>query len=215
MNGASPTAWPTRPWRWASCCKHADRQNPHDLPLRRYVRISVMWYGWEAKRKSATPHSRGFYVVSPCCFAPLVGSLEASMLEQRVAYLEDNMKDIKSSVHGIEVSVSEIAEQLALMNGQFRKIDDKFQQIDDRFKKIDDRLEKIDDRLEKIDNRFEKIDGQFENVRGQFDVVNAHLRTIGIRFNYIPTVWMMLTLIFATWGIGSGILLFAVNVLRK
>src|ERR1700759_5683010 len=20
MNGASPTVWPTRPWRWASCC---------------------------------------------------------------------------------------------------------------------------------------------------------------------------------------------------
>jgi archaellum component FlaC len=131
----------------------------------------------------------------------LGGDPEASMLEQRVAYLEDNMKDIKSSVHGIEVSVSEIAEKLAAMNGQFQKIDDRF--------------EKIDLRLEKIDNRFEKIDGQFENVKGQFDVVNSNLRSIEIRFNYIPTVWMMLTLIFATWGIGSGILLFAVNVLRK
>ncbi|MDF3810342.1 MULTISPECIES: hypothetical protein [Rhodopseudomonas] len=74
------------------------------------------------------------------------------MLEQRVARLEDDMKDVKTSLRSIELTLA-------------------------------------------------KIEG--------------HLTGIDARFASLPTTWTILTIIFATWGIGSGILIFALNVLRK
>jgi hypothetical protein len=80
------------------------------------------------------------------------GGPEDPMLEQRVARLEDDMKDVKSSLKSIELSLAEI---------------------------------------------------------------KGRLTGIDARFASLPTTSTMLTIVFATWGIGSGILFFALNVLKK
>jgi hypothetical protein len=80
------------------------------------------------------------------------GGPEDPMLEQRVARLEDDMKDVKTSLKSIEIT-----------------------------------LAKIEGRLTGFDARFASL----------------------------PTTWTMLGIIFTTWAIGSGILIFALNVLRK
>jgi len=74
------------------------------------------------------------------------------MLGERVARLEDDMKDVKASLKSIEISLAE-------MKGRLVGIDS--------------------------------------------------------RFGSLPTTWTILTITFTTWAIGSGILIFALNVLRK
>ncbi|ABD90291.1 hypothetical protein [Rhodopseudomonas palustris] len=97
---------------------------------------------------------------------PGSGGPEDPILEQRVARLEDDMKDVKASLRSIEIILA----------------------------KIESRLTGLEGRLTGIDGRLNGIDA---------------------RFSSLPTTWTMLTMIFATWGIGSGILIFALNVLRK
>ncbi len=53
-----------------------------------------------------------------------------------------------------------------------------------------------------------KLDGKLTGIEG-------HLAGIGHRFASLPTTWAMLGIVFTTWALGSGILIFAMNFLKR
>jgi uncharacterized coiled-coil protein SlyX len=60
-----------------------------------------------------------------------------------------------------------------------------------------------------------KIDGKFDKVDGRFTGIEGYLKGIDARIASLPTVWTMLGIVFTTWALGSGILIFAMNVLKR
>jgi hypothetical protein len=87
------------------------------------------------------------------------GGPEDPMLEQRVARLEEDIKDIKASLRSIENKLNSLAELIAQIKGQLSGYD--------------------------------------------------------ARFASLPTTWTLLGIIFTTWALGSGILIFAMNLFLK
>lgn len=53
-----------------------------------------------------------------------------------------------------------------------------------------------------------KLDGKLTGVEG-------HLAGIVHRFASLPTTWTMLGIVFTTWALGSGILIFAMNFMKR
>ena len=70
-----------------------------------------------------------------------------------------------------------------------------------RVARLEDDMKDVKTSLKSIELNLAKIDGR--------------LSGIDARFASLPTTWTMLIIIFAAWGIGSGILIFAMNFLRK
>jgi hypothetical protein len=60
----------------------------------------------------------------------------------------------------------------------------------------------------KLDGRFEKIDGRFAGLEGR-------LGGLDTRISGLPTTWTILGIVFTTWAVGSGILIFAMNFLKR
>jgi hypothetical protein len=86
---------------------------------------------------------------------------EDPMIEQRVARLEDDMKEVKSSLKTIEAAVSEIKH-----------------------------LPKMSDYLA-LQRDFGSLKAEVAEVKG--------------RVSNLPTWWMLLLALLATWGAGAGI----------
>jgi archaellum component FlaC len=76
-------------------------------------------------------------------------------------------------------------------------------------------LAKIDGKFDRVYGQFDKVEGQFGKVDGRFTGLEGYLKGIDARIASLPTVWTMLGIVFTTWALGSGILIFAMNVLKK
>jgi hypothetical protein len=61
----------------------------------------------------------------------------------------------------------------------------------------------------------ESIEISVTEMKGHLTGIEGRLSGIDARFGSLPTTWTILTITFITWAIGSGILIFALNVLRK
>jgi hypothetical protein len=86
---------------------------------------------------------------------------EDPMIEQRVARLEDDLKEVKSSLKIIEAAVSEIKH-----------------------------LPKMSDNLA---------------LQRDFGALKAEVAEVKGRVSNLPTWWMLLLALLATWGAGAGI----------
>jgi len=82
--------------------------------------------------------------------------------------------------------------------------------------KLDAKLDKLDN---KLDAKLDKFDGKQtaseERLNGKLAGLEGHLTGIGHRFAALPTTWTMLGIIFTTWALGSGILIFAMSFLKR
>jgi hypothetical protein len=82
--------------------------------------------------------------------------------------------------------------------------------------KLDAKLDKLDN---KLDAKLDKFDGKQtaseERLNGKLAGLEGHLSGIGHRFTALPTTWTILGIVFTTWAIGSGILIFAMNFLKR
>jgi hypothetical protein len=114
------------------------------------------------------------------------GGPEDPMLEQRVGRLEEKVDGIEAILVRLEPQIKEI-----LLAGA---------------KQAD--INKLQSEVVEIKNRQPLIDGRLAGIDGR-------LSGIGDRFASLPTVWTMLGIVFTTWALGSGILIFAMNYLRR
>ncbi|MBB5049796.1 hypothetical protein HNR60_004580 [Rhodopseudomonas rhenobacensis] len=87
--------------------------------------------------------------------------------------------------------------------------------LESRVAGIEDDMKDVKASLRSIEIILAKIEGRLSGLEGRLTGIEGRLSGIDARFSSLPTTWTMLTIIFATWGIGSGILIFALNVLRK
>lgn len=69
--------------------------------------------------------------------------------------------------------------------------------------------------LGRIEGKFEKVSGQFEKVDGRFAGLDGRLSGLDARIAGLPSTWTMLGIVFTTWALGSGILIFAMNFLKR
>jgi hypothetical protein len=73
---------------------------------------------------------------------------------------------------------------------------------------LEARVGRLEDDMKDVKSSLKSIEISLAEIKGRLTGIDA-------RFASLPTTWTMLTITFATWGIGSGILIFALNVLRK
>jgi hypothetical protein len=60
-----------------------------------------------------------------------------------------------------------------------------------------------------------KVQADILEIKVGLTGVDGRLSGISDRFASLPTVWTMLGIVFTTWALGSGILIFAMNYLRR
>lgn len=60
-----------------------------------------------------------------------------------------------------------------------------------------------------------KFEGKFAAIDGRFTGVEGRLSSLDARLSALPTTWTMLGIVFTTWALGSGILIFAMNFLKR
>jgi hypothetical protein len=60
-----------------------------------------------------------------------------------------------------------------------------------------------------------EIRTSLDSIERSLAEIESYLTDIDTHFASLPTIWTLLTITFATWAIGSGILIFAFEVLRK
>jgi hypothetical protein len=127
------------------------------------------------------------------------GGPEDPMLEQRVGKLEEKVDRIESILSRLEPKITEIlltsAKQADLNKLQLEVAEIKLTSA----KQVE---------LNKVQNDIVEIKGKLTGIEGRFTGLDY-------RINSLPTVWTMLGIVFTTWALGSGILIFAMNYLRK
>ncbi|WP_442755122.1 hypothetical protein ACNHKD_00220 [Methylocystis sp. JAN1] len=114
------------------------------------------------------------------------------MLEARVGRLEEKVDRIEAILLRLEPKNTE-----ALLTGA---------------KQAD--LNKLQLQLTELQGSVAK---QVDLQKVQSDLAEAKGKLSGVeaRFSSLPTTWTMLGLVFTTWALGSGILIFAMNYLKK
>ncbi len=148
------------------------------------------------------------------------GGPEDPMLEQRVGRLEEKVDRIEAILLRIDAKVTEVLQTGAKRSADIIELKatganqadlTKLQMDFVRFEAnaaTKDDLQGLQAEVVEIKNRQTLIDGRLTGIDGR-------LSGISDRFASLPTVWTMLGIVFTTWALGSGILIFAMNYSRK
>ena len=130
---------------------------------------------------------------------------EDSMLEQRVATLETDVSKIKTILERLEPKITDILQNCAkrtdleLLRSEMK--------LGLEGLRSETRLEaesiRSETRLEA-----ERIRA---DARVEIEKVRGDVREIGGRVSMLPTTYTNLGIVFATWGIGSGLLIFTLT----
>lgn len=120
------------------------------------------------------------------------GGPEDPMLDARVGRLEEKVDRIEALLLRLEPKITE-----ALLTGA--------KQTD--LGKLQLQMTELQGGVAKqVD--LQKVQTELAEVKGKISGVEA-------RFSSLPTTWTMLGIVFTTWALGSGILIFAMNYLKK
>lgn len=84
--------------------------------------------------------------------------------------------------------------------------------LDERVAKLESDMSDIKASLVKIDAKLDKLDF---GLNGKIAAIDGRLSGMDHRFAALPSTWTMLGIVFTTWALGSGILIFAMNFLKK
>ncbi len=115
------------------------------------------------------------------------------MLEARVGKLEEKVDRIEAILTRLEPKIMEILQIGAKQSADLQKV-----QIDV--------VEIKSTSAKQID--LNKLQADMAELKGRFSGFDA-------RFSALPTTWTMLGIVFTTWALGSGILIFAMNYLKR
>jgi uncharacterized coiled-coil protein SlyX len=83
--------------------------------------------------------------------------------------------------------------------------------LERRVERLEDDVADIKQTLKEMLARLTAIELSLVNIQGRIAGLEGRVAGMEFRIGGLPTVWTMLTITFATWGIGSGILIFAIN----
>lgn len=87
--------------------------------------------------------------------------------------------------------------------------------LERRIERLEDDMADVKSILKSVEKQLSGIEIILAKIEGRIAGLEGRMTGLDYRIASLPTTWTMLTIIFATWGIGSGILIFALNVLRK
>ena len=73
-------------------------------------------------------------------------------------------------------------------------------------------LVKLDGKLSGMES---KLEGRIIGLEGRIAGLDGRLAGTNDRISALPTTWTILGIVFTTWAVGSGILIFAMNFLKR
>jgi uncharacterized coiled-coil protein SlyX len=109
-----------------------------------------------------------------------------SPLARRVDRLEEDMTEIKTLLREQQRILIDIQVKLATMDG----------------------------RITGLESRFTGLEGRMTGLEGRMTRLEAQFAGLDAKISALPSTWTILGLVFTTWAIGSGILIFAMNFFR-
>ena len=145
------------------------------------------------------------------------------MLEQRVSKLEKDMGQISAVLERLEPKINEIlltgAKQADLHRTQVdvaelkgrmvaleEKLGGRITQVDGRIAQVEEKLNgRISQVEEKLGARISQVE---ERLSGRMASIEGRMSGLYARVSMLPTIWTQLGLVFTTWAIGSGLLIF-------
>lgn len=135
------------------------------------------------------------------------GGPEDPMLEQRVGKLEEKVDRIETILVRLEPKIAEVLQNTAKQAVELNKLRSDFTRFEANAATKDD-LQKLQADVLETKNRLPLIDGRLAGLDGRLSGMSDRIASL-------PSVWTMLGIVFTTWALGSGILIFAMNYLKK
>jgi hypothetical protein len=88
--------------------------------------------------------------------------------------------------------------------------------LDQRVTRLeDDMKDDVKAFLKSIDQKLTDITVRIAEVKGKGDALEGRMAGLDSKIGALPSTWTMLGLVFTTWALGSGILIFAMNFLKR
>jgi len=87
--------------------------------------------------------------------------------------------------------------------------------VKDLVRAIDGRLGRIELSIGQVNGRLDKMEGRLDGMDGRLDGMTSRLGGVEFHIAALPTTWTILGIVFTTWAVGSGILIFAMNFLHR
>jgi hypothetical protein len=89
--------------------------------------------------------------------------------------------------------------------------------LDQRVTKLEEVINRVDERLTNIESDLKHLPTAMDYAALRADVAEIKGRVSGFdsRLGNLPTTWTLLGIVFTTWALGSGILIFAMSFLKR
>jgi hypothetical protein len=94
-------------------------------------------------------------------------------------------------------------------------LDQRVGRLEEDMKDVKASLRTVDTKLGAIEIALAKIDGRLTGMDGRLAGMEGRLAGMDSKIGSIPTTWTILGIVFTTWALGSGILIFAMNFLKR
>ena len=87
--------------------------------------------------------------------------------------------------------------------------------IEHRVARLEDDMKDVKTSLRAVDTRLGAMEVLLARIEGRLSGIEGRLAGMDSRIGSFPTTWTILGIVFTTWALGSGILIFAMNFLRR
>ncbi len=92
--------------------------------------------------------------------------------------------------------------------------------LEQRVARLEQILERLEPKISEIlltgakQADIQKVQIEIAELKGRVSGVEGRVAGVEGRLQMLPSTWTMLGIVFTTWALGSGILVFALNMLR-
>lgn len=92
---------------------------------------------------------------------------------------------------------------------------ERWNSLERRVAHLEDDMHDVKSSVKTIETRLGAIEMTLAEIKGHLKGIDGRLAGMEFRIGALPTTWTLLGIVFTTWALGSGILIFAMNSLRR
>jgi hypothetical protein len=92
---------------------------------------------------------------------------------------------------------------------------ERWNSLERRVAHLEDDMHDVKTSVKAIEGRLSAIEITLAKIDGRLDGIDGRMAGMEFRIAALPTTWTILGIVFTTWALGSGILIFAMNFLHR
>jgi septal ring factor EnvC (AmiA/AmiB activator) len=100
-------------------------------------------------------------------------------------------------------------------SGKWNSLERRVERLEEDMADVKASLRNIETKVDRLVEAVAEIRGSIIGIEGRLDGINGRISGMDSHIAALPTTWTILGIVFTTWALGSGILIFAMNFLQR